>query len=51
MEPILQSKAYNEGVRAYYDDKIIADCPYPKGTQEWRDWIAGMASRTILDFP
>jgi len=35
------SKEYTEGQAAFNENKGRGSCPYPKGTQQHKDWLDG----------
>jgi hypothetical protein len=46
-----KSKEYNEGAKAYEDNKHLTnDNPYEHGTQQWQAWINGHCDQGDKDF-
>ena len=37
--------SYWEGIAAYDNDERIQDCPYPDGTENADEWIAGFKAQ------
>jgi len=44
-----QSKAFNEGMDAYFAGLAPHLCPYEEGTQDCADWVRGWKEADRLD--
>jgi len=44
-----QSKAFNEGMDAYFAGLAPHLSPYEEGSQDWSDWVRGWKEADRLD--